>query len=415
LLSENRRETQVGKGFQMHKKAIFLALAILSLVAMACSITPRLPKFDFGWNSDNSTAISTPNVTLTIAPANDNVTISPPATLLDLQEKERLLIELYERVLPGVVSIQTLSAEGGSLGSGFVFDNDGHIVTNYHVVENATDLEVDFSSGYKVRGKVIATDLDSDLAVIKVEAPSSELRPLPLGNSDQLKVGQSVIAIGNPFGLSGSITTGIVSAKGRTLSSFRPSSTGTFFSAGDIIQTDAAINPGNSGGPLLNLNGEIVGINRAIRTETSNGIGEPTNSGIGFAISSNIVNRVVPFLISQGYYDYPYVGVTSQEDLTLIEREALKIEQNTGAYIISVSPGSPAERAGLRGGEDATSIPLLLGGGDLIIEVDGRPVRVFGDFLSYLMANKSPGEDIVLKIIRKGELKEVVLTLGKRP
>ncbi len=399
----------------MHKKAIFLAVTILSLVALACSITPRLPNLDFGGNSANPTAVLTPPVDATVIAADEPANVSPPIALLDLQEKERLVIELYERVLPGVVSIQTLSAEGGGLGSGFVFDSEGHIVTNYHVVENATDLEVDFPSGYKVRGKVIATDLDSDLAVIKVDAPTSELIPLPLGDSDQLKVGQSVIAIGNPFGLSGTITTGIVSAKSRTLSSFRPSSSGTFFSAGDIIQTDAAINPGNSGGPLLNLNGEIIGINRAIRTETSNSGGEPVNSGIGFAISSNIVSRVVPYLISQGYYDYPYVGVTSQEDLTLIEREALQIEQNTGAYVISVTSGSPAEDAGLRGGEDPTSIPTLLSGGDLIIEVDGRPVRVFGDFLSYLMANKSPGEDITLKIIRNGELKEVVLTLGKRP
>lgn len=399
----------------MHKKTVLLVVFLFLLSTLACSVTPRIPGFNiFGGSQVNVT--STPNLPALTTAAPQNLSAnSESVTLLDLQEKESLIIDLYERVVPGVVAIQTLTAEGGSLGSGFVYDTDGHIITNFHVVENATDLEVDFSSGYKTRGKVIATDLDSDLAVIKVEAPQEELSPLPLGNSDDMKVGQTVVAIGNPFGLSSTITMGIVSAKSRTLSSFRPSSGGSYFSAGDIIQTDAAINPGNSGGPLINLNGEIVGVNRAIRTDSSTSTGEPVNSGIGFAISSNIISRVVPFLISQGFYDYPYVGISSQDDLTLIEREALGIEQNTGAYIFSVSSGSPAEDAGLRGGTEATDLPNYFAGGDLIVAVDGRPVHVFGDFLSYLMANKSPGDDITLQIIRAGDMKEVGLTLGKRP
>ena len=338
-----------------------------------------------------------------------------PVEYFDLSEKEALIVDLYNRVNKGVVSIQTLTAEGGGLGSGFVYDNEGHIVTNYHVVENATDLEVDFPSGFKTRGKVIATDLDSDLAVIKVDVPDDILFPIAMGNSDELNVGQTVIAIGNPFGLSGTITVGIVSAKGRTLSSFRQASNGGYFSAGDIIQTDAAINPGNSGGPLLNLNGQVIGVNRAIRTDSSSASGDPINSGIGFAISSNIIDRVVPFLIDKGFYDYPYVGVTSQEDLTLIEREELGIEQTTGAYVLGVSENSPASKAGLIGGSQPTNIVGLFSGGDLIVSVDNRDVRVFGEFLSYIMANKSPGDDITLGIIRNGEFKEVVLTLGKRP
>lgn len=399
----------------MYKKTVLLVVFLLLLSTLACSITPRFPTISI-FGSSQVKATNTPDIPGVNLPTPQNLSGNPGSiTLLDLQEKEQLIIDLYERVVPGVVAIQTLTAEGGSLGSGFVYDYDGHIITNFHVVENATDLEVDFSSGFKTRGKVIATDLDSDLAVIKVEAPQEELAPLPLGNSDDMKVGQTVVAIGNPFGLSSTITMGIVSAKSRTLSSFRPSSGGTYFSAGDIIQTDAAINPGNSGGPLINLNGEIVGVNRAIRTDSTNSTGEPVNSGIGFAISSNIISRVVPYLISQGYYDYPYVGISSQDDLTLIEREALGIEQNTGAYIFSVSTGSPAEDAGLRGGSETTDLPNYFAGGDLIVAVDGRPVHVFGDFLSYLMANKSPGEKITLNIIRDGVMKEVVLTLGKRP
>ncbi|PKO12366.1 MAG: hypothetical protein CVU39_24365 [Chloroflexi bacterium HGW-Chloroflexi-10] len=397
----------------MNRKLTLLVVAVVLIITMACSFLPRNIPFPLNETEPEQTVVVP--ISTEVSTTQLEVFEQNSAQVLDLAGREAILTALFERVNPGVVSIQTLTAEGGGLGSGFVYDLEGHIVTNYHVVEDATDLEVDFPSGYKVRGKVIATDLDSDLAVIKVDALQSELFPIPLADSDLLKVGQTVIAIGNPFGLSSTMTIGIVSAKGRTLSSFRESGTGSYFSAGDVIQTDAAINPGNSGGPLLNLNGEVVGINRAIRTDSSNTNGEPVNSGIGFSISSNIVSRVVPYLINDGFYDYPYVGITSQEDLTLIEREALDIEQLTGAYILSVSPNSPAERAGLVGGSRDTNIPLLFSGGDLIVAVDGRPVRVFGDFLSYIMANRSPGEEIVLTIIRDGVEKEVSLTLDKRP
>ena len=382
---------------------------------LACSFSASFP---FASSSQEPTPLLVEEVPTSIPldtpPQNQNTTLMEPQ-LLDLQERENLLISLYERVNPGVVSIQTLSQTGGGLGSGFVYDKEGHVITNFHVVEDVTELEVDFSSGYKARGTVIGKDIDSDLAVIKVDVPEEYLFPLSLTNSDSLKIGQTVVAIGNPFNLSGTMTLGIVSAKGRTLSSFREANTGGFFSAGDLIQTDAAINPGNSGGPLLNLNGEVVGINRAIRTEQTNETGEPVNSGIGFAISSNIVSRVVPFLIKDGFYDYPYVGITSQEDLTLIEREALGIQQMTGAYVFSVTENSPASAAGLIGGSTVSRISGLLAGGDLIIAVDDRPVRLFGDFLSYIMANKSPGDEIIMTIIREGEEKEVSLILGKRP
>ncbi len=399
----------------MKKFATILLVLLFVFSAMACSFSASFP---FSSSIDQTPAPATIQVATSSPnlqePQNSNsVTYNP--NLLDLMDREGLLISLYERVNPGVVSIQTLSVTGGGLGSGFVFDKEGHIITNYHVVEDATELEVDFPSGYKARGTVIGRDIDSDLAVIKVDVPEEFLFPLPLGNSDDVRIGQTVIAIGNPFNLSGSMTLGIVSAKSRTLSSFREASTGGFFSAGDLIQTDASINPGNSGGPLLNLNGEVVGINRAIRTEQTNENGEPTNSGIGFAISSNIVGRVVPFLIKDGFYDYPYVGITSQEDLTLMEREALGIQEMTGAYVLSVSENSPASKAGLIGGATVTRISGLLAGGDLIIAVDNRPVRLFSDFLSYIMANKSPGDEIIVTIKRQGEEMEVPVVLDKRP
>ncbi len=186
------------------------------------------------------------------------------------------LTRIYDQANPGVVSIRVLSEEGGGLGSGFVIDDAGHIITNYHVVRGADDLEIAFSSGYKTRGEVLGTDSDSDIAVIKVDAPSDQLFPLPLGDSNQIKVGQIVVAIGNPLGYDGTMTTGVISSIGRTLESLHEAPGGNYFTAGDIIQTDAAINPGNSGGPLLNLNGEVVGVNFAIQSNSIDLSGNPS-------------------------------------------------------------------------------------------------------------------------------------------
>ncbi len=395
------------------KKRSYLVAGIFLLVATtACQISYDLSQFTQSAPTPQQPAFRAESTQQTLPPqAPTPPLIVPP----DAQITEELLVTLFERVNPGVVAIQTLTAQGSGLGSGFVVDTQGHVVTNYHVVEEADELEVDFPSGYKVRGEVIAVDLDSDLAVIKVDAPASELYPLPMGDSDQLKVGQTVVAIGNPFGLSSTMTVGVVSAKGRTLESIRQAPAGGFFSAGDLIQTDASINPGNSGGPLLNLKGEVVGVNRAIRTTGTTATGEPVNSGIGFAISINIVKRVVPVLIEKGKYDYPYIGVTARESISLIEQEALGLSTAVGAYIVEVAQGGPADRAGLRGGSIRTSIPGLLGGGDLITRVDDQPVQVFGDLLSYLMKNKSPGDEITITILRDGEEDEFVVKLEKRP
>ncbi len=385
---------------------IFLAILLLASLTLACRLSP--------FAASPTTSLQ-PTAAIKTLPEQATPAALAPGEAVSLTERDQILADLYDRVSPGVVSIRIITQEGSGQGSGFVYDQEGHIVTNYHVVEGAQDLEVDFSSGEKVRGEVLATDLDSDLAILKVDVPAADLTPLTLGDSDQLHVGQTVVAIGNPFGLSGTMTIGIVSAKGRTLESLREADNNAYFTAGDIIQTDAAINPGNSGGPLLNLAGEVIGINRAIQTESSTDTGEPVNTGIGFAISSKILARVVPVLIQDGKYEYPYLGITSQDELSLFLAEELKLPQTSGAYVTSVRTGSPADKAGIRGGSVETTIPDLLAGGDLIIGVDGQPVRVFGDLLSYLMTSKSPGDSIVLTILRKGEQKEVTVILGKRP
>lgn len=392
----------------MNKRLPLVVLTVFMLSVVACSFTPRLIQNTPSQIAPSPTAVVETQPSIVIP---SSVPISGDAAALDAT-----LTSLYKRVNPGVVSLVVLSASSSSSGSGFVYDKEGHIITNYHVVEGAEVVEVDFPDGTKVYGNIIATDLDSDLAVIQVDVPEEKLYPLTLGDSDTLQVGQIVVAIGNPFRLSSTMTLGIISAKGRILDSLRSSEDSTPFSAGDIIQTDAAINPGNSGGPLINLAGEVIGINRAIRTTSTTSEGDPVNSGIGFAVSINIVKKVVPVLIKEGRYDYPYFGITSSSrDFTLMEWDALGITHTSGAYITGIIPGGPADQAGLRAGTTATSISGLLAGGDLIIAIDGHPVTMYSDLISYIMTNKSPGDKVILTILRGDQEKEVALTLGKRP
>jgi 2-alkenal reductase len=390
----------------MKKRITILISALILLGLMACQLAPNL-----GLGSNGATATATPSTTL-----------SAPIVKFTLPDGSQAITDstlssIYERVNPGVVSIFITTDQGAASGSGFVYDTDGHIITNYHVVDGANTIEVDFPSGVKVEGTVTATDLDSDLAIITVDVPASELVPLPLGDSDSIKVGQMVVAIGNPFSYySSTMTMGIVSAKGRILDSIRTNANQYPFSAGDIIQTDAAINPGNSGGPLLNLNGEVIGINRAIETSGTALDGTPGNIGIGFAVSINIVKKVLPTLLKGEKYDYPYLGISSSAiDYTLDEWKALGFTQTSGAYITNINTGGPADQAGLKGGSVPTSNPNLQSGGDLIVAVDGKPVIVYGDLISYIFTTKSPGDTITLTIIRNGTKMEVPLTLGKRP
>ncbi len=346
---------------------------------------------------------------------------APPAAQpvsVNLADEESALVSLYEQVNPGVVTIRVTTASGGSLGSGWVYSADGYIVTNQHVIEGATRVEVDFPSGYKTYGEVVGADPHADLAVIRVDVPAEELHPLTLGDSSTLRVGQIVVAIGNPFGLEGTMTTGVISALGRNLPSNVQATTGGYFSAGDIIQTDAPLNPGNSGGPLLNLRGEVIGVNRAIRTEGYTDMGEPVNSGIGFAVSINVAKRIVPALIANGRFDYPYLGIAAIDNLPLPVIEALELPRFTGAYVTNVVSGGPSERAGLRAGTQAISIPgygNVNKGGDLIIAVDGQPVHLFDDLISYLTLNKSPGDTVTLTVLRGGEQVDLTVTLGTRP
>lgn len=322
------------------KNTLISSFILLAMIFSACSVI-----------QENQVQLPTEDVA-TVQEEENNI----PDQVLEYTQGEDALVKIYKNVNPGVVSILVYTSDGGvGQGSGFVYDSEGRIITNYHVIENATEIEITFSEGTRTRGEVIGTDMDSDLAVIKVNVAADVLRPLTLGSSSDLAVGQFVIAIGNPYGFTGSMTTGIVSALGRVLDSIRSSETGSAFAAGDTIQTDAAINPGNSGGPLLNLDGEVIGINRAIYDETTSAFESASYSGIGFAIPIDIVKRVVPYLISEGSYDYPYLGISSLDGLTMDEIEAMGFDASIqGVYVLDVTTGGPAAKAGIRAGTRTT-------------------------------------------------------------
>jgi 2-alkenal reductase len=333
------------------------------------------------------------------------------------------LVALYERVNPGVVAILVYPGSPGDStiptgqGSGFVVDSEGHIVTNHHVIEGAGDIEIDFPSGYKAWASIVGSDTDSDLAVLDVDVPQDVLSPLPLADSDALRVGEVVVAIGNPFGLSGTMTVGIVSALGRTLQTERTTGSGAAFRAGAIIQTDAAINPGNSGGPLINLNGEVVGVNRAIRTEAFTVTGDAANSGVGFAIPSNLTRAVVEAIIEGGSYQYPYLGISSPSEeawnLRTLEEFGLPPDV-AGVYITCVTPGGPADLAGIRGATTCSD-PSLAPGGDLIVAIGDHTLSSMDDLVSYLVSHTQVGEEVTLTVLREGEEVEVAVSIGARP
>ena len=316
------------------------------------------------------------------------------------QDLQTALVNLYQTANPSVVFI----INGQGSGSGFVYDSSGLIVTNNHVVAGSQQVEVVFSSGERLLGEIIGSDEDSDLAVLQLEALPVGVNPLPLADSDTVQVGQIVAAIGNPFGEQGSMSMGIISNVGRSLESQPSNMDMGSYSLPEVVQTDAPINPGNSGGPLLNLNGEVIGVNTAIIT------GSGSSSGVGFAIPAKAIQRIVPVLISEGEYTYAYMGVAFDNEISLDDLSIYGIDQTQGVYLLSVEPGSPADQAGLRGANQQTGQ-----GGDLIIAIDGQPVGNFGDLNSYLVFNTSPGKTIQLTVIRDGEQLDLPLTLGARP
>jgi len=322
--------------------------------------------------------------------------------------KNLSLIEIFEKSEPGVVrvNVQRIDQTNGTsgVGSGFVFDKKGHIITNSHVVKDAKKVAVTFLDGRSYNAEIIGFDEFTDIGVVKVNADLSLLQPLVLGDSSNLKVGEPIAAIGNPFGLSGSMTSGIVSQLGRLLPS------GAGYSIPDVIQTDAAINPGNSGGPLLNMRGEIVGINTAIQSTT----GEFT--GVGFAVPSQTIAKIVPSLIENGKYHHPWIGISGR-DIDPDLAKVLDLKDAVGFLVITVVENSPAAKAGIHGSDKTVQVegvnyPI---GGDIILSVDGKQVRKIDDILIHLQRAKSVGDEMNLEILRDGRTTNITITLEERP
>lgn len=319
------------------------------------------------------------------------------------------LVEIFEDSESGVVRINVqrspqIQANDNGVGSGFVYDMQGHIVTNLHVIQEAEAIYVTFLDGRIYEAAVVGEDKFTDIAVIKANVDKSSLHPLTFGNSSELRVGEQVASIGNPFGLSGSMTSGIVSQVGRLL----PSSAG--YSIPDVIQTDAAINPGNSGGPLLNMHGEVVGINNAIQSTT----GE--FAGVGFAIPSLTAVTIVPTLIEEGSYSHPWIGISGR-DIDIETARLMGIDDVVGFLVVDVISGSPAEDAGLHPSETTATIQgeEIQIGGDVILGIDGNDVRKIADILIHLQRSKSVGDELVLDVLRDGQMIQKSLVLQTRP
>lgn len=395
-----------GSTYGWRKVPWLLALcALLLITALSCVSLP----------SGSGVSLDEPGISPTPTPILVVVTPTavPQAVIDEASAEDLLLINIYERVNPAVVNIEVLRAAapgvGGELfpegeGSGFIIDTEGRIITNNHVVEGADEVQVTLYDGTIVQASVLGTDPYSDLAVIDLDLPPQVLRPVELGDSDGLRVGQRAVAIGNPFGLEGTLTTGVISALGRTL----PAE--TLFAIPEVIQTDAAINPGNSGGPLLNAEGLVIGVNTAIRTTTGG------NTGVGFAVPVNLVKRVVPRLIAEGHYDHPQLGIRGLT-ITPVLVEAMDLPVDGGVLVSEVTADSPAEKAGITGGTREVSIrgDLVRQGGDIIVSIDGHETNQFEDLLSYIVMETEVGQEIAVAIIRDGEERVVKVVLGARP
>ncbi|MEM8534158.1 MAG: trypsin-like peptidase domain-containing protein [Chloroflexota bacterium] len=342
----------------------------------------------------------------------------PPETIEALAAEEQVMVELFSRANPAVVSIEVIGAhppiEGLPVqdfafghGSGFLYDNQGHVVTNHHVIENGSEYQLRFANGEIIPAELVGSDAGSDLAVLKVERLPVDVAPLSTADSGRVEVGQMAVAIGNPFQLRNTLTVGVISGVGRAIRGPQ-SAQGGWFSIPNIIQTDAAINPGNSGGPLLNIQGEVIGVNTAISSQSG------AFEGVGYAVPSNTVMRVVPELIRNGLYEHPWMGIgmftiepryAQQHDLT--------IEQ--GVLVTAVQNNSPADRSGLRAAESNDELSLSPENGDIIIAVDGQQILNSDDLIRYLELETTVGDTITFTLIRDGKEQQVDLLLAGRP
>lgn len=400
------------------KRLALIFIAVL-LVSAACSS---------GAATFDPTLASTPLSDLPVSHVGDapelRVVTPVPLEVIDAADAEYLLLaNLYERATLSVVNIEAeIEAADGtytdvSRGSGFVYDNEGHIITNAHVVRNSTEIRVTFNNGYIIDAEVVGADSYSDLAVIRVETEASRLQPLSLADSDRVRVGQRAIAIGNPFGLNSSMSAGIVSGLGRTLDSAALIDTNAvaYFNNPSIIQTDTPINPGNSGGPLLNSQGEVIGVTTAIRSD--NGVFQ----GVGFAVPANTLRRVVPELIDHGSVDYAWLGINvapESEGLGVAAiAQPLDLPVEEGVLVQAVTENSPAAKAGLRGGTRTVNVrdKELCAGGDIIVAIDDMYVGDMDALLSYMVVNTAPGDVVTLRVIRDGQTFDVPVTLEGRP
>jgi 2-alkenal reductase len=410
----------------MKKQTFRSKFLILSLILMSALVFSACAPLNAAARITKSFLNDRPNIQAPSVEA--PVQVTPYVEPAPRPIAENSLQQLYMDVNPSVVNIQ-VSKTGGvelpfalpesnnqqpplqqSLGSGFVWDTEGHIVTNNHVIENAAEIEVVFETGRIFQAELVGADPASDLAVIKIDAPVSELNPVTIADSSQVMVGDPAIAIGNPFGLDGTMTTGIISALGRSLPVQSLDMSGTY-SIPDVIQTDAAINPGNSGGVLLNQYGEVIGVTTAITSDSR------SNAGIGYAVPANIVSNVVPALISEGSYQHAWLGIsggTLQADIA----EAMDLDRETqGILVNTIVPDGPADQAGLRGSDttyDYEGMQISIGG-DIITAIDELPVTSFDDLVSYLARETRPGQEISLDILRDGKAMQLTATLGARP
>lgn len=432
---------------KQNKYVVPISIIILAVSLTACSVNPISAVVSMLDKSEESSPTVTEPITAPVTadeaqPANTTTEVVIPSTLAGY---ESALEAVYAKVNPSVVNIQVTSTvtassldlpdqfqdmpgfefyfgdQGGSdqqqspqvsqsLGSGFVWNEQGYIVTNNHVVEGATKIEVKFSNGAIWEAELVGADPDSDLAVIKLKDYSGELTPVTISQSSAVKVGQVAIAIGNPYGLENTMTTGIVSAIGRSISADM-TSTGATFSIPDIIQTDAPINPGNSGGVLVNSNGDLIGVTSAI--ESSSG----ANAGIGFAIPSDTVLKVIPALITNGKYEHSYLGLTGTT-LTPDLAEAMGVDASQrGVLVVAVNDGGPADKAGLKGSSKTVTIDGQDAkvGGDIITAINDQPLTAMDDLISYLGSSTSVGDNVSLSILRNGKTETVEANLIARP